>query len=295
MTGLTLQRRFRFVVAALVMLLLAQVPLAVHAASAADKDAVVMEEAVLLVDGEPIALNAPLRIYENRLYVPVAAMAESFGVEVAWDSFYQEVTLTTAEGNTIVLGIGVPVVYYDDGRYVMDAAPFLAEDRTYLPIRYVADLLQAKAVWDGEQQVALLTRIEQEEPYVPAIFAHEAEPYTDEDLLLLAKITQVEAGYEGYEGQLAVANVILNRVKDERFPGTIRDVIYAGKQFPPAHNGLLDKSEPNESVMRAVKDALNGKNNVDDAVYFHNPRKSGGKFWNSLEVVANIGGHRFYR
>lgn len=293
MVGLTLKKRFRFVLVALIALFIAQVPIV--AVAAPEKDSIVLEQARLQVDGEEIALGAPLRIYENRLYVPVAALTSCFEVSLEWDSVNQEVTLTTAQGNTIVLGMGVPVVYYDEGRYMMDAAPFLVDDRTYLPIRYAADLLQAKASWDAEQQVATLTRIEQEEPYVPALLAHEAEPFTEEDLLLLAKITQVEAGHESYEGQLAVANVILNRVKDERFPNTIRDVIYAGKQFPPAHNGLLDKSEPNDSVIRAAKDALNGKNNVEDAVYFHNPRRSGGKFWNSLEVVKDIGAHRFYK
>lgn len=121
----------------------------------------------------------------------------------------------------------------------------------------------------------------------------EAEPYTEEELLLLAKLVQVEAGYESYEGQLAIANIILNRVEDSRFPGTIRDVIYSGKQFPPAHNGLLDKSEPNASVLRAVRDALDGKNNIEDAVYFFNPKVSKGSFWDSLDVVAKIDNHHF--
>ena len=112
-------------------------------------------------------------------------------------------------------------------------------------------------------------------------------------MLLLAKITQVEAGYEPYEGQAGVANVILNRVKNSGFPNTIHDVIYSGKQFPPAHNGLLDKSVPNSSVLRAAKDALNGKNNVEDAVYFFNPKVSKGEFWSNREVIATIGHHSF--
>jgi spore germination cell wall hydrolase CwlJ-like protein len=120
-------------------------------------------------------------------------------------------------------------------------------------------------------------------------------PFTEEELLLLAKITMVEAGYEPYEGQLAVVNVILNRLKDPRFPDTIRDVIYAPNQFPPAHNGLLDKAEPSESVWRAVREAVAGNNNVENAVYFYNPKVSSGKFWKSLTVIKDIGSHRFLK
>lgn len=262
--------------------------------SHAQEASLVLEEAVLTVDGEEAELKAPLRMRDDRLYVPVASVGALFGASVAWDQDNQEVTVHTADGHEIVLGIGVPVVYYDGGRYVMETVPFLEDGRTYLPLRHVADLLRARVAWDKEAQVAALTRIDGDD-HVPALLAHEAEPYSEEDFWLLAKITMVEAGYEGYEGQLAVANVILNRVKDDRFPDTIRDVIYAGKQFPPAHNGLLDKSEPNESVLKAVKDALNGKNNVADALYFHNPKVSGGKFWSSLDVVTTIGNHRFYK
>ena len=252
-----------------------------------------LEEAAVTVDGEPVELAAPLVIAGNRLYVPAASLAALFGATVEWDPDNQEVTVRTAHGNEIVWGIGVPVVYYDGGRYFMDAAPFLMDNRTYVPLRHAADLLRAAVAWDKESQKAAISTIDGEEEYVPAITAHEAEPYSEEDFWLLAKLTMVEAGYESYEGQLAVANVVLNRVKDSRFPDTIRDVIYAGKQFPPAHNGLLDKAEPNESVLKAVKDALNGKNNVEDAVYFYNPKVSKGSFWSSLEVVATIGNHRF--
>lgn len=261
--------------------------------SALADGAVPLEEAAVTVDGEAVELAAPLVMLGDRLYVPAASLDEMFGATVEWDQDNQEVTVLSVHGNEIVWGIGVPVVYVDGGRYVMDAVPVLLENRTYVPLRHAADLLRATVAWDKEEQKAALTTIEGEEPYVPAIFANEAEPYSEEDFWLLAKITMVEAGYEGYDGQLAVANVILNRVRDPRFPDTIRDVIYAGKQFPPAHNGLMDKAEPNESVLKAVKDALNGKNNVEDAVYFYNPRVSKGGFWSSLEVVATIGNHRF--
>jgi spore germination cell wall hydrolase CwlJ-like protein len=227
----------------------------------------------------------------------------------------------------------VPVVYFNEKRYRMDAAPFAEDGRTYIPLRDVAELLHATVKWDAVTQLAELESVQPAvvtEEYgltqissqydvsksallkrnglakaesvkagtslkviVPSIFEKEAEPYAEKDYMLLAKLTQVESGYESYEGQLAVANVVLNRVKDSRFPSTIRDVIYSGKQFPVAHNGLLDKSVPNASVLRAAKDALNGKNNVKDAVYFYDPRVSSGAFWSGLDTIATFGTHRF--
>ncbi len=122
-------------------------------------------------------------------------------------------------------------------------------------------------------------------------FDPESHPYFD----LLARIIQVEAGYEKYEGQLAVGSVIMNRVHSERFPNSIYEVVYAPGQFPPAHNGLLDRSVPNESVLKATKAVLNGVNNVEGALFFHNPKVSGGGFWNSLKLIDEIGGHRFLK
>src|SRR5690606_33399003 len=186
----------------------------------------------------------------------------------------------------------------------------------YVPAKYVAEFLHAKIEWDADTKVfsihsvplakvteeytveqiseehsidlkTLLNRngyqtieevkLESELAFIiPTVLSHKAVTYTEAEFNLLAKIVQVESGYEGYEGQLAVANVILNRVKSNKFPATIKEVIYSGKQFPPAHNGLLDKSVPNQSVLKATKDAMNGKNNVGDAVYFFNPKVTSG-------------------
>lgn len=287
------------------------------------------------LNGELVKMTDPAFIRDGRLYVPMARIAGLFGANFSWDGVNEEVTIHTALGDTIVLGNGVPVVYFNEGRYRMDAAPVLTDGRLYVPLRQLSELLHANVQMNTETDVIELTTVQPAvitEVYglddiskefgssmpellkrneldgkaidkpgtklkvvIPSIFNHPVKPFTESDLMLLAKITMVEAGYESYEGQLALANVILNRVKDANFPDTIRDVIYSGKQFPPAHNGLLDKSKPNASVLRAAKDALNGKNNVENAVYFFNPNVSKGSFWSSLDVVATIGHHRFAR
>lgn len=312
------------------LLLLATMPLT---AVAAQEKLIAAEHVTIKLDGKDIQLTDPVRVLAGRLYLPVAQLSKMFGARVDWDQDNEEATIYTKNRDRIVLGNGVPVVYFNGARYVMDAVPFQAEGRMYIPLRDAAELLHAEVNWNGEERtawlesvplavvteqfglteiskqvdsssVALLKRngLDKGESIeagaklrvvIPSILSHEAEPFTDKDRLLLAKITQVEAGDESYESQLAVANVILNRVKDSRFPKTIRDVIYSGKQFPPAHNGLLDRSVPKANALRAAKDALNGKNNVEDAVYFYNPKVSKGAFWSSLTVIDTVGSHRF--
>jgi N-acetylmuramoyl-L-alanine amidase len=327
MTGLS--RSSRRLITALMMglLLYAFGPISAMSANEAVADV------NITLNGEAVKMADPMVIVDDRLYAPASRIAELFGASAAWDSENEEMTIHTALNDTIVLGNGVPVVYFNEARYRMDALPFLKDGRVYAPLRQLAEMLHADvhvnpesdtieltavetaAVtaqndWDaitaqfGSSKQALLKRngIAGEvaiasdtklKVVIPSIFEHPAEPFSDTELMLLAKITMVEAGYEGYEGQLAVANVIMNRVKDSRFPDTVKDVIYSGKQFPPAHNGLLDKSKPNASSLRAAKDALNGKNNVEDAVYFFNPKVSRGSFWSSMDVVVTIGHHSF--
>lgn len=295
--------------------------------------AAIANEVTIKLDGEIVKMTDPALGLDGRLYLPVARIAELFGARSSWDSVNDEVTIHTAFNDKIVLGIGVPVVYFNEARYQMETVPFLTDGRLYVPLRQLSELLHANVKFNIQSGVVELITVQPAvitEEYgldeiskeygssksellerngldgkvlikpgtelkvvIPSILNKAAKPFTESDLMLLAKITMVEGGYETYEGQLGIANVILNRVKDTRFPDSIRGVIYSGKQFPPAHNGILDKSKPHASAIRAAKDALNGKNNVGNAIYFFNPDISKGSFWSSLDVITTIGHHRF--
>jgi len=331
MSSRSMQWSGRIFILIISLLLLCIAPLAVVAAQ--QTEATVAQDISIKIDGVKMKLADPVLMLDGRLYLPVARLAVMFNATTMWDQDNEAVTIHTAYGDKIVLSNGVPVVYFNDIRYRMDVAPFVTGGRTYIPLRNVAELLHATVKWNADEQLAELEAVKPvivTEDYglaeiskqhgvsdsallkrngldsadsvkvgaalqvvMPSILDHEAAPFTENDFMLLAKLIQVEAGYETYDGQLAVANVVLNRVKDSRFPNTIREVIYSGKQFPVAHNGMLDKSVPNASVLRAAKDALNGKCNVKDAVYFFDPKVSKGSFWSSLEVIATIGTHRF--
>lgn len=94
---------------------------------------------------------------------------------------------------------------------------------------------------------------------------------TASDLELFGALIECEAGSSNYEGMLAVASVVVNRMKHSNYPDTLRGVIFQSGQFPPAHNGKVDKileRGVKDSCLKAAQDALNGKNNVGDCLSF---------------------------
>lgn len=117
---------------------------------------------------------------------------------------------------------------------------------------------------------------------------------------LLARLAQAEAGVDGFEGMLAVAAVVLNRVASEEFPNSIRDVIYQTNQFEAVLRGTVDEMEASAEALRAVREALAGADPTGGALYFRNPDIATSS-WFELRVqsgelipVKRIGGHEFY-
>ncbi len=119
------------------------------------------------------------------------------------------------------------------------------------------------------------------------------------DLYWLSRIIHAEAEAEPYAGKVAVGNVILNRVKSDDFPDTVKSVIfeyYKGiPQFSPVADGTIYNA-PNADSIRAAKAAMSGTNYVGNATYFFNPDKSEGTWIiNNKTVVKRIGNHVFYK
>lgn len=121
---------------------------------------------------------------------------------------------------------------------------------------------------------------------------------TEEEIWLLACLIDWEAGWEPYEGKLAVANIVLNRVKDSRFKAyTITDVIYAPGQFTGVTNGdrkpstrfqgYLDRGPRTEDCLKAAKEALAGKNNMGSFVNFRSLKKANYAAYSKYTVIGN--------
>ena len=108
---------------------------------------------------------------------------------------------------------------------------------------------------------------------------------------LLAKLVYAEAKGETYRGQVAVAAVVLNRVRSSSFPNTISGVIYQSGAFDCVSNGSIN-STPNNSAIRAAMDALNGWDPTGGCLYYWNSGLSN-SWTNSLTVKTVIGNHSF--
>ena len=116
------------------------------------------------------------------------------------------------------------------------------------------------------------------------------------DVQLLARAINGEARGEPYEGQVAVGAVILNRVKDSRFPNTIAGVIYQSGAFTAVADGQINVPiDENSTVVKAAQDALNGWDPTDGAVYYFNPDTATNDWIWSRPLIKTIGKHRFCR
>lgn len=128
------------------------------------------------------------------------------------------------------------------------------------------------------------------EPMKPAI------TISDEEQDLFARLVEAEAKGEPYEGKLAVATVVLNRVDSPEFPNSITDVIYevvgTSYAFSPVQNGEINKPASDEAK-QAVNEALTRKDRVNDCIYFYNPEIATDEWIRSRPVVTSIGNHTF--
>ena len=112
------------------------------------------------------------------------------------------------------------------------------------------------------------------------------------DLNLLSRLVYGEARGEPYNGQVAVAAVVLNRVKNSSFPNTIAGVIYQKGAFDVVSDGQINLT-PNDTAKKAAQDALNGWDPTNGAIYYFNPSTATNKWIWSRPMTVTIGKHRF--
>ncbi|MED4581440.1 cell wall hydrolase [Brevibacillus choshinensis] len=114
------------------------------------------------------------------------------------------------------------------------------------------------------------------------------------DLKLMANAVYGEARGEPYEGQVAIAAVILNRVKSPSFPDTPSGVIFEPRAFTAVADGQI-WLEPNESARKAVQNALNGMDPSGGCTYYFNPATATSQWIWTRPQVKKIGKHIFCR
>lgn len=115
-----------------------------------------------------------------------------------------------------------------------------------------------------------------------------------QDVMLLAKLINGEARGEPYEGQVAVGAVILNRVRNPKFPSSVAGVVYQPGAFTAIVDGQVNAKMEANSI-KAAKDALNGWDPSGGAMYYFNPSTATSSWIWSRPLIKVIGKHRFCR
>lgn len=125
---------------------------------------------------------------------------------------------------------------------------------------------------------------------------------SEADYEALLKIVQAEAGNEDEEGKMLVAGVILNRVNDSKFPGTVTEVVMQKEngvyQFSPIANGTYQNVKVTQETIEAVERVLAGEDITQGALYFASRKYADPEkmkwFDNSLTKLFEHGGHEFF-
>ena len=118
---------------------------------------------------------------------------------------------------------------------------------------------------------------------------------TDDDLYLMAQIVYAESRAEPFNGKVAVASVILNRLQHPDFPKTVEGVVKQKGAFSCVLNGEINVI-PNAECYNAVNEALKGKDPTNKAVFFYNPKIATSKWMKNVAKnnVVPIGNHVFF-
>lgn len=125
-------------------------------AAAQKKVADWLDRVWIYVDGQYIQTDIPAKTVQGRTMVPIRSVAAALGADVGWEDATQQVTIQRA-GTTIVMTLGSKTALVNGEPMEMDVAPYTENDRTLLPVRYVAEFFGQKVEWDAKKWHVLIT------------------------------------------------------------------------------------------------------------------------------------------
>jgi len=244
----------------------------------------------ITLDGKEI-LKGDAAIINSVTYVPLRSFSELAGADsISWNA--RTATATVKKGATT---ISVADGYYyivASGRYFYTAEPILnINNRLFVPVRPLAKAFCINVDWDHANRTVVLKSTGKTLQSASAY-------YNSDDLYWLSRIISAESAGESLYGQIAVGNVVLNRVASRQFPNTIYGVIFdrvGGTQFSPVAMGTIYRAPAVSSVI-AAKICLEGYSISDDILFFMNPRIATSNWISKNRPFAfRIGNHDFYR
>lgn len=222
-------------------------------------------------------------------YIPIRAAAEALGARYSYDQKSTTATLV-ADGLYMTVGSGCYVAYAND-RVLFSLSPsvIMSDGRMYIPVE-----IFAKAVGMTVSRTTGYLRISG--AFRP--ITHAKNFYRSDEVFWLARIIHAESSGEPLLGQIAVGDVVLNRVKSPLYPNTIYGVIFDrkwGVQFSPILNGTIYNTPSYLSTL-AAKIAIEGYEVTGGALFFLEPRLSSSSWIpKSREYIFTVGRHDFYK
>ena len=236
----------------------------------------------IFVDGQEVT-DAHAILENGVTYVSACNVARALvpDTTAAWAGGSAEMVLT-GTGFTLSVSTALPYIVCN-GRYLYTPGQTVLHPENgdlLLPVRVLARALGAPLGWDsyGVYMYSQVAPLESGETF-----------YDANDLYLMARTIRHEAGNQPLEGQIAVGNVLLNRVNSRSFPGTLHGVIYQPSQFANS-----ERSTPQAQHYIAAKLALDGAQIVPASCCWFNA--AGKSFWGSRNksLICTIGGQSFY-
>lgn len=230
-------------------------------------------------------------LIDSVTYVPLRAYSEIMGAQsVEWDAKTRTATVKK-DGTLIKVKDGTSFVDASGRIFYCPTGIYNIDDRLYVPIRALSSALSLDVEWDGDTRSVLITESQ-------SAFVCGDKFYNSDDLYWLSRIIHAEAQGEPLLGQIAVGNVVLNRVKSSSFPNTIYSVIFDrnyGVQFSPILNGSIYNT-PSYNATLAAKICLEGFDISEGALYFLQPHLSTSSWIPKNRTYAfTIGNHDFYK
>lgn len=119
-----------------------------------------------------------------------------------------------------------------------------------------------------------------------------ANGFSESDVYLLARTIYAEGRGEPYTGQVAIGAVIMNRIRSPKFPNSVSGVVYQKHAFTAVSDGQINLT-PNDTAMKAARDAMNGWDPTGGALYYYNPAVATSSWIFDRQTVTVIGRHVF--
>ena len=247
-------------------------------------------ETDVYLDGVEV-LDGDTVIWRDITFVPLRKFCNLFdGCSFSWDGKTNTATVKTESGMTLIIQSGALYIWANGHYFYTVEAVQNWGGSLYVPIRPLARAFNAALAWNNSLRAVEL-KSSAGKPLVA--WAN----YNEDDLYWLARIISAESKGESLKGQIAVGNVVLNRVRHKSYPNTIYGVIFDrkhGTQFSPVSYGTI-YNEPTASSIIAAKICLEGYSISNSALFFMNPRIATTNWISKNRPYAfTIGNHDFY-